>query len=83
MSQGKLIEAEELARKALAISTKHLGAAHQRTINFSGNVGRMLIAQGEPEGKALVQQALGGLQAAGLPPSHPWIAKFNKVLADA
>ena len=71
-------------RKALAIYTKIYGKKHQYVLNTSGNLGRILMDQGKPEGKMMVQQALSGLQGQGLPASHVWIVKFNnKALANA
>ena len=77
------MEAEEVMRKALAIYTKVYGKRHQKVLNGSGNLGRILMDQGKPEGKMMVQQALDGLQGQGLPASHAWIVKFNKALASA
>jgi hypothetical protein len=80
--QGKVDEAEPLARECLAAQKEILGDKHASTLNTEGNLGLVRIEQQEPDGLPMVESVLQQLRAEPhqLPDSHPWIKKFSAAL---
>ena len=87
MMKTKLVEAEDMHRRTLKINETVRGPDHKDTINARGNLGHVMMLQGDDdgdaqkaaEGRAAVEEALRLLKAPphSLPEKHEWVVKFK------
>ena len=86
----QLNEAEEMHRRALAVKVAALGADHPSTAYSRGQLGHVVMLQGDSEGdgskaargRAAVEEALRQLKAPphSKPGGHPWVVKLSGFL---